>query len=226
MAKYKYPALSIFLGGQLEGFSPVTLLLCSLWGHPAFPAFQSFPDDTPSPDPSCICTHSLFLTKSSSYPWPAAVGEHWGPVRKSLHVRFNPWVRKIPWRKAWQPTPVFLPGESPRTEEPDWLQSVGSQRVGRDWSDLACRHLSLQRTLSLCVFNCCLYSEELQMPNVSPQTNSRFPIIYKMPSLEFIYKTEIRVTEIENKQGFQGRKGGLVGDWDWHIHSATYKIGN
>ena len=25
---------------------------------------------------------------------------------------FNPWVGKIPWRKAWQPTPVFLPGES------------------------------------------------------------------------------------------------------------------
>ena len=22
------------------------------------------------------------------------------------------WVRKIPWRRAWQPTPVFLPGES------------------------------------------------------------------------------------------------------------------
>ena len=24
---------------------------------------------------------------------------------------FNPWVRKIPWRTEWQPTPVFLPGE-------------------------------------------------------------------------------------------------------------------
>ena len=24
----------------------------------------------------------------------------------------DPWVGKIPWRKAWQPTPVFLPGES------------------------------------------------------------------------------------------------------------------
>jgi len=24
---------------------------------------------------------------------------------------FSPWVRKIPWRRAWQPTPVFLPGE-------------------------------------------------------------------------------------------------------------------
>ena len=25
---------------------------------------------------------------------------------------FDPWVRKIPWRRKWQPTPVFLPGES------------------------------------------------------------------------------------------------------------------
>ena len=25
---------------------------------------------------------------------------------------FDPCVRKIPWRRAWQPTPVFLPGES------------------------------------------------------------------------------------------------------------------
>ena len=25
---------------------------------------------------------------------------------------FNPYVRKIPWRREWQPTPVFLPAES------------------------------------------------------------------------------------------------------------------
>ena len=25
---------------------------------------------------------------------------------------FNPWVGKTPWRRKWQPTPVFLPGES------------------------------------------------------------------------------------------------------------------
>ena len=30
-----------------------------------------------------------------------------GAVRRG----FDPWVRKIPWRRAWQPTPVFLPGE-------------------------------------------------------------------------------------------------------------------
>ena len=26
--------------------------------------------------------------------------------------RFTPWVAKIPWRRAWQPTPLFLPGKS------------------------------------------------------------------------------------------------------------------
>ena len=49
---------------------------------------------------------------------------------------FSPWVGKIPWRRAWQPTPVFLPGESHGQrslawiEEPGGLQSTGSQRVG------------------------------------------------------------------------------------------------
>ena len=37
--------------------------------------------------------------------------------------KFDPWVRKIPWRRAWQLTPVFLPGESPWTEEPGGLWS-------------------------------------------------------------------------------------------------------
>ena len=45
---------------------------------------------------------------------------------------FDPWVGKIPWRRAWQPTLVFLPGESPWTEEPGRLQYMGSQRVGHD----------------------------------------------------------------------------------------------
>ena len=32
--------------------------------------------------------------------------------RKLKRCRFDPCIRKIPWRRAWQPTPVFLPGES------------------------------------------------------------------------------------------------------------------
>jgi len=39
------------------------------------------------------------------------------PLANVRNVRercgFNLWVRKLPWRRAWQPTPVFLPGESP-----------------------------------------------------------------------------------------------------------------
>ena len=37
---------------------------------------------------------------------PASAGD--------MRCRSDLWVRKIPWRRAWQPTPVFLPGESHR----------------------------------------------------------------------------------------------------------------
>ena len=50
----------------------------------------------------------------------------------SRRPEFDPWVREIPWRRAWPPTPVFLPGESPWAEEPGGLQSMESQRVGHD----------------------------------------------------------------------------------------------
>ena len=32
--------------------------------------------------------------------------------RRRRRHGFDPWVGKIPWRRAWQPTPVSLPGES------------------------------------------------------------------------------------------------------------------
>ena len=38
-----------------------------------------------------------------------------------------PGLGRFPWRRAWQPTAVFLPGESPWTEEPGGLQFMGSQ---------------------------------------------------------------------------------------------------
>ena len=40
------------------------------------------------------------------------------------------------WRRKWQPTPVFLPGES-QGWEPGGLLSSGSHRVVHDWRDLA-----------------------------------------------------------------------------------------
>ena len=43
---------------------------------------------------------------------------------------FDPWVGKNPWRK-WQPTPVFLLGES-MGGGAWWATVMGSQRVGHD----------------------------------------------------------------------------------------------
>jgi len=45
--------------------------------------------------------------------------------RRRKRCGFNPWVGKIPWRMAWQPTLVSLSGESPWTEEPGGQQSKG-----------------------------------------------------------------------------------------------------
>ena len=41
--------------------------------------------------------------------------------RRPKRHGFDSQIGKIPWRKAWQPTPIFLPEESPWTEEPDGL---------------------------------------------------------------------------------------------------------
>ena len=48
-----------------------------------------FPDGTSGKEPTCQC-------------------------RRHKRCKFNPWVWKMPWRRAWQPTWVFLPGESHR----------------------------------------------------------------------------------------------------------------
>ena len=63
--------------------------------------------------------------------------------RRHKRCGFNPWVGNVPWRRAQQPTPVFLPGESYGQKILEGYKSTGSQRVGRvghNWSDLACTY--------------------------------------------------------------------------------------
>ena len=60
------------------------------WRHDAQwnrPVTKDFPGGTSGKEPTCQC-------------------------KKHKRPKFDPWVGKIPWRRAWQPTPVFLPGES------------------------------------------------------------------------------------------------------------------
>jgi len=49
--------------------------------------FLDFPGATSGKEPACQC-------------------------KRHKRLRFDPWVGKIPWRRAWQPSPVSLPGES------------------------------------------------------------------------------------------------------------------
>ena len=87
--------------------------------------------------------------------------------RRHKTCRFNPWIGKMPRRRARQSTPVFLPGESPRTEEPGGLQAIGLQRVRHFWNYLASHMLTSIKLISerlaiwkfksvfVCVCDCC-----------------------------------------------------------------------
>ena len=55
--------------------------------HPLYHFVWGFPGGTSGEEPACQC-------------------------RRHKRCSFDPWVRKIPWNRKWQPTPVFLPGES------------------------------------------------------------------------------------------------------------------
>ena len=75
------------------------------------------------------------------YTWASLLAQSVKSLPAVRETGFDPWVGKIPWRRAWHPTPVFLPGESPWTEEPGGLQSMGSQTQTR-LSDQAHTHIS------------------------------------------------------------------------------------
>ena len=53
---------------------------------------------------------------SSNTPYKTVGLPRWLGGKESACQRrgcgFDPWVRKIPWRRKWQPTPVFMPGKS------------------------------------------------------------------------------------------------------------------
>ena len=49
---------------------------------------------------------------SGDFPGASASKESTCQWRRHRKHRFHPWVRNIPWRRKWQPAPVFLPGKS------------------------------------------------------------------------------------------------------------------
>ena len=58
------------------------------------------------------CTHINYNIYIIVFPGGASGKESACHCRRHKRRQFNHWVRKIPWRRKWQPTPAFLPGES------------------------------------------------------------------------------------------------------------------
>ena len=65
--------------------------------------------------------------------------------RRHKILGFGPWVRKIPWRRKWQPPPVFLPGESHGQRSLVGYSPWGPKRVRHD---LEAEHTHAFPTLS------------------------------------------------------------------------------
>ena len=80
-------------------------------------------------------TFILFLWMSIVYIWSFpgdSVVKNQLP--KAGDSGFDPWVRNIPWRRNWRPTPVFLPGKS------HGLRSLAGYGVIRVRHDLVTKH--------------------------------------------------------------------------------------
>ena len=115
------------------------LTCCRSWGHRVKHEWVTeqhqiwcsrLPMWLPSEEPDCHCRR---------------------PKKRSLDA----WVGKTPWRRAWQPIPVFLPGES-HGQRSQGLQFTGSQRVRHDWAGLARASCAYVLT-KLCPERSCLF---------------------------------------------------------------------
>ena len=115
--KYSYSIFSIYKSIQNNFFFAQSL------GYKLLRIFVvlkwGFPGGTSGEEPSCQC-------------------------RRQKGRGLDPWVGKIPQRRAWQLIPVFLPGESHGWGSMAGYSPQGRKRVGQDLSDLAWTHVVLK----------------------------------------------------------------------------------
>ena len=77
----------------------------------------------------CVCIIYIYMCVYMGFPHSSAVKSP-PPPRQCRRCGFNPWVGKIPWRRKWQPTPVFLPGKSHGQRRLAGYGLWGSQKSG------------------------------------------------------------------------------------------------
>ena len=89
---------------------------------------------------------STILPFNHSQPvsWASLVAQMVKNLLQCSRARFDPQVTKIPWRRKWEPTPVFMPGKSygPRSL---WATVPGVTKSRTQLSDFASLHFMLER---------------------------------------------------------------------------------
>ena len=83
-----------------------------LWRLAKYLAWRRWPGGERTQPPSVGEFMTYFqqsLFSKLGLPWSHGCKE---PTCQCKRTRFDPPVRKIPWRRAWQPTPIFLLGEA------------------------------------------------------------------------------------------------------------------
>ena len=95
---------------------------------PLFPFYFTWNDGTRCRDLSYL--NAAFQASNAR----VVVKESACQCRRHKRCMLETRARKIPWSRKWPPTLVCLPGKFLCTKEPGRLQSMGSQRVRRDWA--------------------------------------------------------------------------------------------
>ena len=140
------PALSCgSMSNQHVLFSKMSSLITFGKVVPSSQPFQSLPSFTDYYKKLLKMIYLLFDRLSTPLEWTQEGGlltrgwlsgkESNCQCRRCGKLRFSPWVGKIPWRRAWQPTPVLLPGKS------------HGQRSLAGYSSWGCKELDVTKRL-------------------------------------------------------------------------------
>ena len=128
--------------GQRKTMSPRWTIRIGEKGM-SFSLFSSFPEweeanefPEPSSSPSPMSHFILFFSLYILFLSTSLVAQRLRLCLQCRRCGFDPWVGTIPWKRKWQPTPVFLPGKSHGRDLVSY-SPWGYKRVGHDWVRLS-----------------------------------------------------------------------------------------
>ena len=108
--QYSHKVDVIYLFHLNSQMMPVRNMPCSYGNHQTWWCVSSSSWAMPSSPYNSMRKIGFLFTYSEGFSGGASGKEPTCQCKKHKRHRFNPLVRKIPWRGKWQPTPVFLPG--------------------------------------------------------------------------------------------------------------------